>query len=143
MNNRIINTNVTSKPLTLNQLAYKQTAAALRKNPDLTVSELIKINTQNYLDICKKSGKLPEQQIMKNFKYEMYFLKKTYDSQKNKIYTDEQRKRSLETRREARWTIIERILEMKAEGFSHKQIAEEIDIHVKTISRYLKELRRG
>jgi hypothetical protein len=134
------NTNVT---LRRKHLAYKQTATALRTNPDLTVSELLKIHTKNYLKICDESGRPPKQQTIKGFKSEMKYLKKTFVPFKAYGYTDERRKRSLEVRQEARWTEIERVMEMKAEGLSHKQIAEELGIHIKTISRYLRELKGG
>jgi transposase len=138
------NTNVTfpesQAARQLKQTAYKQAAADLRNNPDLTVRELIKFYKKHYHDICNEAGVKPVQKYIKRFRYEMKYLKKSFSPLKAYGYTDEQRKRSLEVRQEARWTIIERILEMKNDGFTHKQIAEQIGIHVKTISRYLKEI---
>jgi hypothetical protein len=144
MNNDCINnTNVTSEyqaALKLKQQAYKQAAADLRNNPDLTVTELRKSYKKYYIEICKQSGIQPKQQFIKNFRKEMVNLKKTFSLFKAKGYTDEQRARSLEVRQEARWAMIERVVEMKEDGWTHKQIAESIHIHVKTISRYLKEI---
>jgi DNA-binding NarL/FixJ family response regulator len=71
----------------------------------------------------------------------MVHLKKTFSLFKAKGYTEKQRARSLEVRQEARWTIIEGIIELKEDGFTHRQIAESIGIHVKTISRYLREIK--
>jgi uncharacterized protein YerC len=137
-----INTNVTSSEtaLELKQKAFKQTAADLRNEPDLTVLELIKYYKKHYRDICDEAGVQPEQQYIKKFRYEMKYLKKKFNQIKAYGYTEEQRKRSLETRQEARWAIIEKIIELKEERFTHKQIAEYIGIHVKTISRYLREI---
>jgi hypothetical protein len=137
-----INTNVTPSEtaLELKQRAFKQTAADLRNDPDLTVSELIKCYKKYYRDICNEAGVNPEQWYIKKFRYEMKYLKKNFNSIKAYGYTDEQRKRSLEVRQEARWAIIEKIIELKEERFTHKQIAESLHIHVKSISRYLKEI---
>jgi hypothetical protein len=124
----------------LKQLAYKQTAADLRNDSDLTVRELIKFYRKHYRNICDEAGVKPVQKYIKRFRYEMKYLKKGFNPITAYGYTDEQRKRSLEVRREARWTIIERVIELKEDGFTHKQIAEQIGIHVKTISRYLREI---
>lgn len=133
------NTNVTSA-LQLKQTAYKQAAADLRNNPDLTVQELIKSYKKHYKNICDEAGVKPVQKYIKRFRYEMKYLKEKFNPIKAYGYTDEQRKRSLEVRQEARWAIIERIVELKKDGWTHKQIAEELHIHVKSISRYLKEI---
>jgi hypothetical protein len=137
----ITNTNVTSSPaLQLKQEAYKQAAADLRNNPNLTIQELIKFYKKYYKDICDKAGVTPLQKYIKKFRYEMKHLKEKFSPLKAYGYTDEQRKRSLEARQEARWAMIERVVEMKEDGWTHKQIAKRIGIHVKTISRYLREI---
>jgi hypothetical protein len=135
---------VTREPQTTlrrKQLAYQETAGDLRNNPALTVSELLKLHLKHYLDICGKSGKPPKQQTIKGFESEMVHLKETFDHSKAKGYTDKQRARSLEVRQENKWITIERIIEMKTEGFKHKYIAEVLHIHVKHISRLLREYK--
>jgi predicted XRE-type DNA-binding protein len=129
------------KIFTDKQQAYKQTAADLRSDPDLDVPELLKIYKKNYLKICNETSSLPNEKIMKRFRFEMGRLKKTYDPFKAHGYTDKQRERSLEVRQELMFIKIEAMLEMKAEGMLHKQIAEVLGIHIKSISRYLKQIR--
>lgn len=67
-------------------------------------------------------------------------LKTAQDFRKNG-YTNKQRACSLRTRQENKRTTIERIIEMKSEGFKHKYIAEVLHIHVKHIPRLLREYK--
>ena len=55
-------------------------------------------------------------------------------------YTDEQRKKSLETRRVRKWNRIHRFIEYRKMKLSLKEIAKKLEISRKTLYQYIKEL---
>jgi hypothetical protein len=125
-------------------IAYKSVAKYYRNNPDSKKEDLVNLITEEYKKICTKSHRSPKGKTIADLPKRIDYLMKTYDSSKIKHkFTKENRENSIKTR-QGRYkdnkSMMTYYIENEPElNWDRKKLAEELNVSVFMIDKYLKE----